>query len=185
MSGFGERQGAQVREKHPVIAEVRGVVPGFQAHRGVQVGPGGAQGRGAGVAAGELIGDQQLQERGVAHLLVPGQHEALGQGVLEPGELQVPQDPLQIGADRVHRPRRGGGGAELVHRDSSCAVGVSCACSGASVWEKTRCSCTPWPYLGAATTPTVPAVPELSRSHASEDSGHRAAFQDGRRAHGE
>ena len=46
----------------------------------------------------------ELEERGVAQLLLPGQGEPLGQGVLEAGQFQGAQDLGQVGPDRVDRP---------------------------------------------------------------------------------
>ena len=92
-AGLGEPQAGQVREQGPVVGEVVGLVPGVQPHGRVQAGGAGAQHRRAGLAAGDLVGQEQLEERGVAHLALPGQREPLGQGVLEPAELERLQRP--------------------------------------------------------------------------------------------
>ena len=114
MAGFGEPQAGQVREQGPVVGEVVELVPGVQAHGGVQAGGTGAQHRRAGLAAGDLVGQDQLQERGVAHLVLAGQGEPLGQGVGQPAELERLERSDQVGPDRVARPgwqvRLGDGG---------------------------------------------------------------------------
>ena len=71
--------------------EVGLVVEGVQAHGGVQAGLGGAEGGGAALAAGDLIGQDEFEERGVAQLLLAGQVEPFGQGVGHPAQFQGPQ----------------------------------------------------------------------------------------------
>ena len=115
-----------VRSDHrvPVVAEVGLVVEGVQPHRGVQAGLGGAEGRGAALAAGDLIGQDEFEERGVAQVLLAGQDEPFGQGVGHPAELQGAQGAGQVDADRVDRRRRGSGHGG--HR-GSCSKRVSVA----------------------------------------------------------
>jgi len=55
------------------------------------------------LAAGDLIAEEELEERGVAHLVLPRQREPFGQGVLEPAQLQRAQGPGQVDTDRVER----------------------------------------------------------------------------------
>src|SRR5437764_9595781 len=57
-----EPQGDQFVPQPLVVADGGGGVPGFGAHGGVQAGVLGAQRDGAGFAAGDLVGQDQLEE---------------------------------------------------------------------------------------------------------------------------
>jgi hypothetical protein len=74
---------------------------GFGAHGGVQAGVAGAQRDGACFAAGDFVGQDQLQEVGVGHVVLAGQGEALGQGRGELAELEDAQGGFEVGAERV------------------------------------------------------------------------------------
>jgi hypothetical protein len=52
---------------------------------GVQAGGAGAQHRRVGVAAADLVGQEEFEERAVAHCAGSGQGPGFGQGVFEPG----------------------------------------------------------------------------------------------------
>ncbi len=73
-----------------VVADGGGGVPGVQAHAGVEAGGAGAQARGLGLAAGDLVGQDQFEEVGVGHFLLPGEGEPVGQGVEHLAELERP-----------------------------------------------------------------------------------------------
>jgi hypothetical protein len=91
----GAVEEAQAGELGPVllvVAHRRGGVPGVEAHARVQAGGPGAQRRGVGLAAGDLIGENELEEVGVRQMLLLGQDEPLGQGVGQLAELQGAQD---------------------------------------------------------------------------------------------
>ena len=151
VAGLGEPQAGQVREQHPVIGEVVGFVPGVQTHRRVQAGGASAQHRRAGLAAGDLVVQEQFEERGVAHLAGPGQGESLGQGVLEASELQGPQRLHQVGADRVHRPgRRSGRGARRGGHGVVSSSGLTDGLAGLFATPGVRVSCARGPVAYSA-----------------------------------
>jgi len=131
VAGLGEPQAGQVAEQHSVIGEVVGFVPGVQSHGRVQAGDPRAEHRRAGLAAGDLIGQDQLEERGVAHRALPSQDEPFGQGVLEAAELQRAKGPHQVDTDRVERPagrsagRSGGRSGHGVVSSSGCAASLT------------------------------------------------------------
>ena len=77
-------------------------------HGGVQAGGAGAQGGGAGFAAGYLVGQDELEEVGVGHVLLAGQGEALGEDVQEPAELEGAQVVFEVGADGAGQDGHGG-----------------------------------------------------------------------------
>ena len=101
---FGEPQGGQVGEQLTVVGQVVQLVPGVEPHAGVEPGRPGAQRRRAGLAAGDLVGQDQLQERGVGHLLLPGQDQPFGQGLGHLAELELLEGADQVRTDRVDRP---------------------------------------------------------------------------------
>jgi len=96
-----EPQGDQLVPQLLVVADGGGGVPGFGAHGGVQAGVPGAQRDGACFAAGDFVGQDQLQEVGVGHVVLAGQGEALGQGRGELAELEDAQGGFEVGAERV------------------------------------------------------------------------------------
>src|SRR6266704_4979674 len=96
-----EPQGDELVPEPLVVADGGGGVPGFGAHGGVQAGVFGAQGDGPGFAAGDFVGQDQLEEVGVGQGLLAGQGEALGQGGGELAELEGAQGGGEVGADRV------------------------------------------------------------------------------------
>jgi len=64
----------------------------------------------------------------VGELVLAGQGQAFGQGVLQAGELQGPQDLDEIGSDLLARPGTCGGGrchGVSSSSGSSCAVKVA------------------------------------------------------------
>jgi len=60
-----------------------------------------AQGDGPGFAAGDLVGQDQLEEVGVRHVALAGEGEALGQGGGDLAELEGAQGGGEAGAERV------------------------------------------------------------------------------------
>jgi len=96
-----EPQGDQLVPQLLVVADAGAGVPGFGAHGGVQAGVFGAQRDGAGLAAGDLVGQDQLEEVGVGHVVLAGEGEALGQGRGELAELEGAQGGFEVGAERV------------------------------------------------------------------------------------
>jgi hypothetical protein len=90
-----------------VLVEVDrcGGVPGVQPHAGVQAGGAGRKRGGVGVAAGDLVGQDQLETVRVGQALLPCWRQPLGQGVQQLAELKRAQDLLEVGADRVGQRR--------------------------------------------------------------------------------
>ena len=86
--GLDEPQGGQVGEQLPVVDQVRRVRSRCRAASAGQSGVRGPHRRRAGVAAGDLVGQQQFQEVGVAQLPGPGERESFREGVFHPGQLQ-------------------------------------------------------------------------------------------------
>jgi hypothetical protein len=60
-----------------------------------------AQGDGSGFAAGDFVGQDELEEVGVGHVLLAGQGEALGQGGGEFAEFEGAQGGFEVGVERV------------------------------------------------------------------------------------
>jgi hypothetical protein len=54
-----------------------------------------------GFAAGDLVGQDQLEEVGVRHVRLAGEGEALGQGGGELAEFEGAQGGGEVGAERV------------------------------------------------------------------------------------
>jgi len=96
-----EPQADQLVPQLPVVADSGGLVPGIEPHGRVQPGGAGPQARGLGLAAGVLVGQDQLEEVRVGHLLLAGQGEPVGEGVEHLAELERPQGRAQVRADRV------------------------------------------------------------------------------------
>ena len=92
MGGVDEPQAAELVPQLLVEPDRGAGVPGVQAHGGVEAGGAGAQRGGVGVAAGHLVGEEELEEVGVGQLLLAGQGESLGQGVEQLAELERAQD---------------------------------------------------------------------------------------------
>ena len=109
VAGVDEAQRAQLVADRLVEGDLGGVVPVLEAHVGVEAGgPGPQRGRG-GLAPGDLVGEDELQELGVAHGAGLGQREAFGEGVEAAAQLDAPQHALQLGGDV-------GAGAVMPHR---------------------------------------------------------------------
>src|SRR5580693_3322590 len=107
MGAVEEPQGDELVPELLVVADGGGGVPGFGAHGGVQAGVLGAQGDGPGFAAGDFVGQDELEEVGVGHVLLAGQGEAFGQGGGELAEFESAQGGGEVGADRVGQRRHG------------------------------------------------------------------------------
>jgi len=101
VGGVGEPQGDQLVPELLVVADGGGGVPGLGADGGVQAGVAGAQRDGARFAAGDFVGQDQLQEVGVGHVVLAGQGQPLGQGGGELAELEGSQGGFEIGSERV------------------------------------------------------------------------------------
>src|SRR5438132_11485607 len=103
-----EPQGDQFVPQPLVVADGGGGVPGFGAHGGVQAGVLGAQRDGAGFAAGDFVGQDELEEVSVGHVVLAGQGEALGQGGGELAEREGAEGGGEVGCDRVGQRGHGG-----------------------------------------------------------------------------
>jgi hypothetical protein len=79
-----------------VEADRGGVVPGLQLHLRVQVGGLGASGGGLAVAAGDLVGQQHLQEVVIRQPVRPGQGESLGEGVEQLAEPEPAHQRFEV-----------------------------------------------------------------------------------------
>jgi hypothetical protein len=106
VGGFGEPQADQLVPQLLVVADGGGGVPGVDAHVGVEPGGAGAAGGRAVLAAGDLVGQQQLEEVGVRELLLAGEDEPVGEGGQELAELEGAQVPFEVGADWVGQGHR-------------------------------------------------------------------------------
>ena len=105
VGGVGdEPQGEQFVQDGLVVADGAVCVEVVQPHGRVQAGGAGAARRGGGVAAGDLVGQDQLQELGVGQVAGAGQGEPLGQGGQQLAEL----DPRS--SDRSSGVMTGAGG---------------------------------------------------------------------------
>jgi hypothetical protein len=83
-----EPQAGQLVPQLAVVADGGGLVPGVEPHAGIEPGGAGAQRGGLGFAAGDLVGQDELEEVGVGHLLLAGEGEPLGQGGQHLPELE-------------------------------------------------------------------------------------------------
>ena len=92
-----EPQAGQLGPQRPVVADRGGLVPGVEAHAGIEPGGAGPAGSRAGVAAGGLVGQDELEERHVRQMPLAGQGEPLGQCVEHPAQLELAHHPLQVG----------------------------------------------------------------------------------------
>src|SRR6185437_3653968 len=108
-----EPQAGQLVPELPVVGDGGGVVPGVEPHAVVEPGGAGAQRGGFGFAAGVLVGEDELEEVGVGHFLLPGQDEAVREGVQHLAELERAQRGAQVRAYRV---------GDGVHRAASSLV---------------------------------------------------------------
>jgi len=97
VSAVDEAQRAQLGPGLVVVGDGRGVVPVLQAHGGVQPRRAGPKGRRAGLAPGDFVGQDELEELGVAHAARSGQGQALRQGVEGAAELDPAQQRLELG----------------------------------------------------------------------------------------
>src|SRR5215472_2317639 len=84
-----------------VVADRGGLVPGVEPHAGVEPGGPGPQRGGFGLAAGDFVGEDEFEEVGVGHLLLPGQGEPVWEGAEHLAELECPQGLAQVRADRI------------------------------------------------------------------------------------
>ena len=91
VAGVQEPQRGELVPELLVVADGGGRVPGVQPHAGVEPGGPGPQGGGLGLAAGVFVGEDELEEVGVGHVLLAGQGEPVGQGVEHLAELERPQ----------------------------------------------------------------------------------------------
>ena len=87
VAGVDEAQRAQLGPGGAVVGDLGGVVPAVQGHGRVETRSAGAPvGRG-GLASGDLVGEDELEELGVAHLVGGGECEPFGEGVEAAAEL--------------------------------------------------------------------------------------------------
>jgi hypothetical protein len=96
---FQEAQRGQLGPQLPIEGDVGGVVPGLQHHGGVETRRTGAHRGGAAVTACHLVGEDELEEVLVGHVVLPCEGEALGQGLQDRAELQPAQHLTQLGGD--------------------------------------------------------------------------------------
>jgi hypothetical protein len=98
--GVGEKpQRGQLGPQLLVVADRGGVVPGVQLHLGIQVGGLGAAGGGLAVAAGDLVGQQHLQEVVMRQPVGPGQGEPFGEGIEQLAELEPAHQRFEVWGD--------------------------------------------------------------------------------------
>ncbi len=90
MRAVEKPQASQLVPQLVVVADGGGGVPGVQPHAWIEPGGAGPQRGGLGFAAGDLVGEDELEEVGVGHLLLPGQGEPVGQGGEHLAELECP-----------------------------------------------------------------------------------------------
>jgi excisionase family DNA binding protein len=101
VGGLGEPEACQLVPQLLVVADGGGGVPGLQPHVRVQAGGAGAAGSRSVVAAGDFVGEQQLEEVVVRHVVLAGEGEPVGEGGQELAELEGAQVLFEVGADRV------------------------------------------------------------------------------------
>ena len=118
VAAVDEPQRAQLVPDGVVVGDLGGVVPAVQGHGRVEAGGAGAAVGGGGLAAGDFVGEDELEELGVAHAAGLGEGEAFGEGVEAAAELDPAQQRPQLGGDRRrgssrHLRRRGAGDGEV------------------------------------------------------------------------
>ena len=101
VAGLGEPEGGELVPQLLVVMDGGGGVPAVESHAGVQPGGAGAAGGGSVLAAGDLVRQQELEEVGVGHFLLPGLDDPFGEGGGELAELEGAQVPFQVGADGI------------------------------------------------------------------------------------
>src|SRR5680860_481470 len=127
VAALDEPQGDQLAPQRPVVADRRVAVPRLQCHGLVEPGGRGAPRPPGSTRPVDLVGEDELEERGVAELARPGEREPLWQGVEGLAELEPAQQLAQLWRHR--RGRRGGRGR---HPATSWASPRSTANSSAS-----------------------------------------------------
>ena len=105
VAGLDEAQRAQLVPDGAVVGDLGGVVPAVQGHGRVEPGGAGTPVGGGGLAAGDFVGEDELEELGVAHAAGVGEGEPFGEGVEAAAELHPAQQRLELGGDgrRGHR----------------------------------------------------------------------------------
>jgi hypothetical protein len=96
-----EAEGNKLIEQGAIEGDGGRRVPVLDLGTGIEAGALGAQGGGETIAAGDLVGEEKEQDVLMRELLLPGQGEALGQGVEDAGEPEPAQNGLQVGRDGV------------------------------------------------------------------------------------
>ena len=81
VAGVDETQRAQLVEDLVVVVDLGGGVPVLQGHVRVEPGGAGPEAGTGGFTAGDLVGEDELEELGVGEVALLGQGEAFGQGV--------------------------------------------------------------------------------------------------------
>jgi hypothetical protein len=105
VTGLDEAQRAQLRPDGVVVGDFGGVVPAIQGHGRVELGGAGAPVGAGGLASGDLVGEDELEELGVAHAAGLGEGETLGERVEAAAELHPAQQRSQFGGDCRRRHR--------------------------------------------------------------------------------
>ncbi|HET6919433.1 MAG TPA: hypothetical protein VFI46_08220 [Jiangellaceae bacterium] len=77
-----------------VVGDLGGVVPTVQRHRRVESGGAGSSVGGGGFAAGDFVGEDELEELGVTEATGVGEGEAFGEGVEAAAEFYSTQQRL-------------------------------------------------------------------------------------------
>jgi putative hemolysin len=96
VSGVDEPERAQLVEDLMVVVDFGAAVPVLQGHVRVEPGASGPEAGGAGLSAGDFVGEDQLEELVVGQAALFGQGEPFGQGVEAAAEFECPQQGLQL-----------------------------------------------------------------------------------------
>ena len=131
VAGVDEAQRAQLVEDLVVVVDLGGGVPVLQCHVGVESGGAGPQAGAGGLSAGDLVGEDELEELGVGQVALFGQGEPFGQGVEAAAQFDRPQQGLQLEV-------MVGAGVVMPHRlpgSRACCPGVRLVVAGFSGGE--------------------------------------------------
>src|SRR6516165_1890361 len=92
-------QGDELIQQRAVEGDLSGRIPSLQVHGGIQMRLLRPQGNAQAVAASHFVAEEEQQPILMRHLLLPGEHEPLGQAVQQGRELEPAQHGFQIGTD--------------------------------------------------------------------------------------
>jgi hypothetical protein len=85
-----EAECRELVEEGAIEGHLGGRVRVCKLRAGIEARPLGPDGRGQTVAAGDLVAEDEQEDVLVRHLFLPGESQALGQGVEPSGELEAP-----------------------------------------------------------------------------------------------